>query len=56
MLNIPFCRAIMVLGTITKIVDYDEEKDVYYVKSFSTDKYFVNRLRDNNYWFCIYKG
>jgi hypothetical protein len=43
---------------ITKTVEYDEDEDVYSVKSFSNkgEKYYVNRLRDNNHWFCTCKG
>jgi len=26
------------------------------LNSFSTDKYFVNGLRDDNNWFCTFKG
>lgn len=43
---------------ITKSVEYDEDEDLYSVKSFSNkgQKYFVNRLKDNNHWFCTCKG
>ena len=43
--------------TITKSVEYDDVDDVYSVKSFSTgQKYYVNRLKDDNHWFCTCKG
>lgn len=43
--------------TITKSVEYDNVDDVYSVRSFSTgQKYYVNRLKDNNHWFCTCKG
>lgn len=48
----------MVLRKITKSVEYDTEEDVYHIRSFSNrgQKYFVNRLRDNNHWFCTCPG
>lgn len=47
----------MVFRKITKSVEYDEEEDIYSVKSFSTgQKYYVNRLKDNNHWFCTCPG
>lgn len=47
----------MSIKKITKSVEYDEDEDVYHVRSFSTgQKYFVNRLKDNDHWFCTCKG
>ena len=47
----------MALRTITKTVEYDEDEDVYHVKSFSRgETYKVNRLKDNNHWFCTCPG
>jgi hypothetical protein len=41
----------------TKSVEYDDKEDVYYVKSVTTgERYMVNRLKDNNHWFCTCKG
>ena len=37
----------------TKSLEYDDKEDVYYVKSVTTgEKYMVNKLKDNNHWFC----
>ncbi|HKR74589.1 MAG TPA: hypothetical protein VJR94_10830 [Candidatus Nitrosocosmicus sp.] len=41
----------------TKSVEYDDKEDVYYVKSVTTgERYVVNKLKDNNHWFCTCKG
>ncbi len=41
----------------TKSVEYDDKEDVYYVKSVTTgERYMVNRLKDNNHWFCTCRG
>ena len=41
----------------TKSVEYDDKEDVYYVKSVTTgEKYKINKLKDNNHWFCTCKG
>jgi len=41
----------------TKSVEYDDKEDVYYVKSVTTgERYKVNKLKDDNHWFCTCKG
>ena len=41
----------------TKSVEYDDKEDVYYVKSATTgERYKINKLRENNHWFCTCKG
>lgn len=41
----------------TKSVEYNDEEDVYYVKSVTTgEKYGVNKLKYNNHWLCTCKG
>jgi len=41
----------------TKLVEYDDKEDLYYVKSVTTgEKYKINKLKDNNHWFCTCKG
>lgn len=41
----------------TKSVEYDDKEDVYYVKSSTTgENYKINRLKENNHWFCTCKG
>ena len=41
----------------TKSVEYDDKEDVYYVKSVTAgERYKINKLKDNNQWFCTCKG
>jgi hypothetical protein len=40
----------------TKLVEFDDKEDVYYVKSVTTgEKYKINKSKDNNHWFCTCK-
>ena len=41
----------------TKLVEFDDKEDVYYVNSVTTGgKYKINKLKDNGHWFCTCKG
>jgi len=45
------------IARITKSVQYDDEEDIYLVKSFSTaENYVVNSLKDKDHWFCTCRG
>ncbi len=45
------------ISHITKSVQYDDEEDIYIVKSFTTGEiYKVNKLKDARYWFCTCRG
>ena len=44
-------------GKIPILIRDDDTENIYYVKSVTTgEKYTVNKLKDNNHWFCTCKG